>query len=143
MTTAPPHITLLHLSLSLSCLQTTRYCLSLCCHTPRRCCSIVRTLCLRREKWGHYPPAVLTSKSYILWYLSYCCTWYEIYNFQFVIIRFFTLLFYVTLLRLVVVLCCTCRAVVFDCPLFYVALYSIGRQSSRRHMIPRPPPQAD
>ena len=41
------------------------YCLSLCCHTLRRCSSIVRTLFSRREKWGHYPPAVLTRKSYI------------------------------------------------------------------------------
>ena len=32
--------------------------------TLRRRRSIVRTLCSRREKWGHYPPAVSTRKSY-------------------------------------------------------------------------------
>ena len=62
MTTAPPQITLLHLSWSLPLVS--RLFLSLCCHTLRRCSSIVRTLCSRREKWGHYPPAVLTRKSY-------------------------------------------------------------------------------
>ena len=42
----------------------TDYCLSPCCHTLRRCSSIVRALCLRSEKWDHYPPAVSTRKSY-------------------------------------------------------------------------------
>ena len=41
------------------------YCLSLCCHTLRRCSSILGTLCSRGEKWGHYPPAVLARKSYM------------------------------------------------------------------------------
>ena len=45
-------------------LLSTDCCLSPCCLTLRRCSSIVRTLCLRREKWGHYPPAVSTRKSY-------------------------------------------------------------------------------
>ena len=45
-------------------LLSTDYCLSPCCHTLRRCSLIVRTLCLRREKWDHYPPAVTTRKSY-------------------------------------------------------------------------------
>ena len=45
-------------------LLSTDYCLSPCCHTLRRCSSIVRTLCLRRENWGHYPPPVSTRKSY-------------------------------------------------------------------------------
>ena len=44
-------------------LLSTDYCLSPCCHTLRRCSSTLRTLCLRREKWGHYPPAVSTRKS--------------------------------------------------------------------------------
>ena len=48
--------------LCLSCLSPD-YCLSPCCHILRRCSSIVRTLCSRREKWGHYPPAVSTRKS--------------------------------------------------------------------------------
>ena len=45
-------------------LLSTDYRLSPCCHTLRRCSSVVRTLSLRKEKWGHYPPAVSTRKSY-------------------------------------------------------------------------------
>ena len=45
-------------------LQSTDYCLIPCCHTLRRCSLNVRTLCLRREEWDHYPPAVTTGKSY-------------------------------------------------------------------------------
>ena len=44
------------LSLPLS----TACCISPCCHTLRRRSSTVRTLCLRREKWDHDPPMVLT-----------------------------------------------------------------------------------
>ena len=62
MTTARPPLSLIiYLCLSL---LSTDYCLSPCCHTLRRCSLIVRTLCLRREKWDHYPPAVSTRKSY-------------------------------------------------------------------------------
>ena len=62
MTTARPPLSLL-ICPCLSLLSTD-YCLSPCCHTLRRCSLIVRTLCLRREKWDHYPPAVSTRKSY-------------------------------------------------------------------------------
>ena len=41
-------------------LLSTDYCLSPCCHTPRRFSLTVRTLCLRREEWDHDPPAVTT-----------------------------------------------------------------------------------
>ena len=53
----------LFICLSLSCLPPD-YCLSPCCHALRRCSSTVRTLCSRREKWRHYPPAVSTRKPY-------------------------------------------------------------------------------
>ena len=46
---------LLSLPLSTAC------CISPCSHTLRRRSSTVRTLCLRREKWGHNPPTVLTT----------------------------------------------------------------------------------
>ena len=45
-------------------LMSTDYCPSPCCHTLRRCSLIVGTLCLRRDKWDHYPPAVTIRKSY-------------------------------------------------------------------------------
>ena len=41
-------------------LLSTDYCLSPCCHTLRRCSLTVKTPCLRREEWGHDPPAVTT-----------------------------------------------------------------------------------
>ena len=44
-------------------LPSTDYCFSPCCHTLRRCSLIVKILCLRREKWDHYPSAVSTKKS--------------------------------------------------------------------------------
>ena len=47
MTTARPPLSLT-ICLCLSLLSTD-YCLSPCCHTPRRCSLIVRTLCFRRE----------------------------------------------------------------------------------------------
>ena len=39
----------------------TACCTSPCCHTLRRHSSAVRTLCLRKEKWDHDPPTVLTT----------------------------------------------------------------------------------
>ena len=48
--------------LILSCLSlSTACCISPCCQTLRRRSSTVRTLCLRREKWDHDPPTVLTT----------------------------------------------------------------------------------
>ena len=64
MTTACPPLSLI-ICLCLSLLSTD-YCLSPCCHILRRCSLMVRTLCLRREKWDHYPPAVWTKKSYFV-----------------------------------------------------------------------------
>ena len=62
MTTARPPLSLVHLSQHL--LLMSGLLSSSLLSTLRRCSSIVKTLCSRREKWGHYPPAVLTRKSY-------------------------------------------------------------------------------
>ena len=62
ITTARPPLSLI-ICPCLSLLST-EYRLSPRCHTLRRCSRIVITLCLRREKWDHYPPAVSTRKSY-------------------------------------------------------------------------------
>ena len=63
MTTARPPFSLLLICPYLSLLSTD-YCLSPCCHTLRRCSLTVRTLCLRRDEWGHDPPAVTVRNSY-------------------------------------------------------------------------------
>ena len=59
MTTARPPLSLL-IRPSISCL-----CPDSSLSTLHRCSSFDRTLCSRREKWAHYPPAVSTRKSYI------------------------------------------------------------------------------
>ena len=61
MTTARPPLS--HIICPCLPLLSTDYCLSPCCHTLRRCSLTVKTLCLRREEWDHYPPAVTTRKS--------------------------------------------------------------------------------
>ena len=62
MTTARSPLSLS--SVLVSPLLSTDYGLSPCCHTLRHRSLTVRTLCLRREEWGHDPPAVTTRNPY-------------------------------------------------------------------------------